>query len=37
MDADDDAISSITLADLVDITAQANTATCNVEVFIGSA
>ena len=37
MDADDDAISSITLADLVDITAQADTATCNVEVFVGSA
>ena len=36
MDADDDAISSIALADLVDITAQSNTATCNVEVFIGS-
>ena len=36
MDADDDAITSITLADLVDITAQANTATCNVEVFLGS-
>ena len=37
MDADDDAISSKTFADLVDITAQSNTATCNVEVFVGSA
>ena len=36
MDADDDAISSKVLADLVDITAQSDTATCNVEVFIGS-
>ena len=36
MDAENDPISSKTLADLVDITAQANTSSCNVEVFVGS-
>ena len=37
MDAENDPISSKTLADLVDITAQSDTSSCNVEVFVGSA
>ena len=37
MDAENDPISTKTLADLVDITAIANTSSCNVEVFVGSA
>jgi len=37
MDAKDGAITTKTLADLVDITATADTSSCNVEVFVGSA
>ena len=37
MDAENDPISTKTLADLVDITAQSDTSSCNVEVFVGSA
>jgi hypothetical protein len=36
MDALRSAISTITLADLVDIDATANTASCNVEIFVAS-